>query len=101
MIVVSTIAIQTFMILYPPIAEHSRPLIAGLGLPLCWAIVQVETRSLCACGSRRPFWRRIAAAAVLSPSTLDVYTALAIVQGNRTSRDALDELMDHGSRCPL
>jgi hypothetical protein len=49
--------------------------------PLCRAIVQVETRSWCAHGSRCPLWRRAAAAAVLSPSTLDVCTALAIVQG--------------------
>ena len=34
-------------------------------------------------------WRQAAAAAVLSPSTLDVYTALAIVQGDRSSRDVL------------
>jgi hypothetical protein len=34
-------------------------------------------------------WRQAAAAAVLSPSTLDVYTALAIVQGDCSSRDAL------------
>ena len=34
-------------------------------------------------------WRRAAAVVVLSPSTLDVYTALAIVQGDRSSRDAM------------
>ena len=34
--IVSTIAIQTFMILYPPVAELSRPHIAELGLPLCF-----------------------------------------------------------------
>ena len=34
-------------------------------------------------------WRQAAAAAVLSPSTLDVYTALANVQGACSSRDAL------------
>jgi len=41
------------------------------------------------------FFRRqaTAAAAVPSPSTKDVYTALAIVQDDRTSRDALDALM--------
>jgi len=41
------------------------------------------------------FFRRqaTAAAAVPSPSTKDVYTALAIVQDDRTSRDALIELM--------
>ena len=36
-----------------------------------------------------PLWRRAAAVVVLSPSTLDVYTALAIVQGDRSSRDAM------------
>ena len=49
--------------------------------PLCRAIVQVETRSWCAHSTRCPLWRQAAAAAVLSPSTLDVCTALAIVQG--------------------
>ena len=34
-------------------------------------------------------WRRVAAVVVLSPSTLDVYTALAIVQGIHLRRDAL------------
>ena len=35
-------------------------------------------------------WRRNAATAVISPSTQDVYnTALAIVQGAQSSRDAL------------
>jgi len=34
-------------------------------------------------------WRQAAAAAALSPSTLDVNTALAIVQGDCSSRDAL------------
>jgi hypothetical protein len=34
-------------------------------------------------------WRQAAAAAVLSPSTMDVNTALAIVQSDCSSRDAL------------
>ena len=38
-------------------------------------------------------WRRTAAVAVFSPSTLDVYTALAIARGDRSSRDALFALM--------
>ena len=38
-------------------------------------------------------WRQDAAAAVLSPSTPDVCTALAIMQGDRSSRDALKALM--------
>jgi hypothetical protein len=37
--------------------------------------------------------RQDAAAAVLSPSTPDVCTALAIMQGDRSSRDALEALM--------
>ena len=36
MIVVRMIAIQTLMILYPPVTSHSRPLIARLGLSLCF-----------------------------------------------------------------
>ena len=36
MIVVRMIVIQTFMILYPPVASHSRPPIARLGLLLCF-----------------------------------------------------------------
>jgi hypothetical protein len=35
------------------------------------------------------FWRRTAAVAVFSPSTLNVYTALAIVRGDCSSRDEL------------
>jgi len=36
-----------------------------------------------------PLWRQAAAAAVLSPSKYDVYTALAIVQGDCASRHTL------------
>jgi len=120
----------------PAVAELS-PSTSRTFIPLLSsyrAIVQVEMRSSCAHGSRCPFWRRTAAAAVhspvhigrfyrsrhraeqsfksrraliaftvldallwrqaaaaavLSPSTLDVYTALAIVQGDYSSRDAL------------
>jgi hypothetical protein len=38
-------------------------------LPSCKAIVQVETRSLCAHGSRCPLWRQATATAVILPLT--------------------------------
>ena len=44
-------------------------------------------------------WRQAAAAAVLSLSTLDIYTALAIVQG-RIVQVETRLLCAHGSRCP-
>ena len=60
-------------------------------LPSCRAIVQVEMRSYCVHDAL--LWRQDAAAAVLSPSTSDVCIALAIMQGDRSSRDALEALM--------
>ena len=124
----------------PAVAELS-PSTSRTFIPLLSsyrAILQVETRSSCSHGSRCPFWRltaaaavlspvhigrfyrsrhragrmfksrraliaftgldallwrQAAAAAVLSPSTSDVCTALAIMQGDRSSRDALEALM--------
>ena len=73
----------------PPSLSSRRPHRTLVPLsPSYRAIVQVETRSLCAHGSQCPLWRRAAAVVVLSPSTLDVYNALAIVKGDCSSRDA-------------
>jgi hypothetical protein len=113
--------------------------------PSCRAIIQVETRSYCIHGARTLLWRQATAAAVLSPSQLDVYsrsrhragrlfksrraliaftvldallwrqaaaaavlslsktkdvyTALAVVQGDCSSRDAL--LLNSGCSMPF
>jgi len=62
--------------------------------PLCRAIVQVETRSLCAHGSRRPLWRRTAAPSLCSrrPHWTFVYRSRHRAR-RPSSRDALDALM--------
>ena len=74
----------------PPLLCSRRPHWTFIPLsPSCRAIGQVETRSYCAHGARTLLWQQATAAAVLSPSTLDVNTALAIVQGDYSSRDAL------------
>ena len=71
--------------------------------PSCRAIIQVETRSLCAHGARclslASGRRRRRCALAKLPSTWDVYTALAIVQSDRSSRDAL-VVRSRCARCP-
>ena len=124
MIVVRMIAIQTFMILYPPVTSHSRPPIARLGLLLCFqpdgSVLGVSESNeeaadpfirfhltlwyrsssvtLYTDGSRcarlglthspgRPFLLEVKRRDLYLPR--DVYTALAIVQGDRASREAI------------
>ena len=77
----------------PAVAVLSTSTICLYRLPSCRAIIQVETRSYCVHGARCPSLasgrRRCCALAVHIGR---LYRALAIMQGDRSSRDALDAL---------
>ena len=90
LVVRSRFSVPFFGVGPPPSLCSRRPHRTLVPLsPSCRAIIQDGTRSLCDHGSRCPSSASGRRRRWLSPSTLDVYTALAIVQGNHSSRDAL------------